>query len=140
MGTSQIQRISTGLLNTVQDTVIGGTTNSLGTGSATAGQLGKTIDFDPAAIATAFDPTVSTLYPGTYQYVLLSDAEPDSPALTTGQLLYFVTGEVADYVVSSTSNSGDEAGYCCVPGWTPGTYGFIFQYGQAAELIPDVVV
>lgn len=138
--TSQIQRISTGLLNTVQDTVIGGTTNSLGTGSATEGQLGKKITFDQEAIATAFDATVSNCYPGDYQYVLLDDGDPDSPALVAGDLVYFNGAAPSDFQVTASVDAGDEAGYVITPGWAPGTYGYIYCYGQPESFLPTPVV
>lgn len=132
---SQIQRVTTGLLNEVNDDTIGGTVNGTGTGSRTAGQLGKTIQFTPENLF--YNAAVGTLHPGQYQYVQLDAAEPDSPALAAGDLLYWLTGFADSYIVSSTVNANDEAGYVVTPGWTPGNYAYIFVYGQAAEYTPS---
>lgn len=135
---SQIIRVSTGVINTVQDTVIGGTPSQFDdTLSATAGQLGKTVEFDSSSLV--FDSSVSNCFPGRYQYVLLDPAEPASPATEAGDLLYF-NGDADEYQVTATPDSGDEAGYCIVPGWTPGTYGFIFSYGQPESFLPTPAV
>jgi len=93
MSVAQIQHVTTGLLNTVNDPFPG----SLGSSSqwpppiGYPGQLGKAIYFDADTIR--YDSTVGTLYPGHYTYVQLST---DSPVPVIGQAAFWIEDAEAD--------------------------------------------
>jgi len=146
MTQSQIVRVPPGLINEVNDTVIGGTPvgTSGGTGagpfpgtSKTAGQLGKWCDLDAAMLF--YNPDISTLFGGEYQYVRLDPDAADSPGFAPGTLLYFKTGVDPDlFVVTESANANDEAGYSITAAgaWTPGNYAWIYRFGQRADRTP----
>lgn len=137
MTQSQIARIPPGLINEVNDEVIGGT--PVGTGqsglSKTAGQLGKWADLDPDMLR--YNPDLGTLFGGEYQYVRLSPDADDSPAIPVGTLMYWdQTVDPSEFQVSETVSAGNEAGYVVSAVWTAGWYAWIFRFGQAAQLTP----
>jgi len=139
MTQSQIVRIPPGLINEVNDEVIGGTPVGTGTGllSKTAGQLGKWADFDIDMLK--FNPDLGTLFGGEYQYVRLSEAAEDSPGIPVGTLMYWdQTVDPALFQVVEAASVGNEAGYVVSPVWTAGWYAWIFRFGQAAQLTPIV--
>lgn len=141
MTQSQIVRIPPGNINEVNDDIIGGVPTGIGTLSRTAGQLGKWADLD--ADMLKYDPTISTLFGGEYQYVQLDPLAADSPGFAPGTLLYFLAGTDPDlFVVSETVNANDEAGYSITAqgAWTPGNYSWIYRFGQAADRTPVAVV
>lgn len=134
---SQIIRITTGLLNTVNDTVIGGQAGITGI-SKFGGQLGKTVTFTPDMIAAMFDSAVGTLYGGRFRYVKMRAADDDSPALTPGKLLFWDTTVASwygayqvtrDENLSSADNAVAIAGVY-LGGFEPGNYGFIQELGK----------
>lgn len=133
---SPIITVSTGRLNTVNETIIGGQA-TLGTRSRFAGQLGKTVWFDSQQILNMYDPTIGTLYAGRYRYVRRRSADDNSPALGVGKLVFWdttVTGGLTKYQVtsdedlSSSSNAVFMAGVA-ICDIDPGSYGFICDMG-----------
>ncbi len=135
MTQSQIVRIPAGLINEVNDEIIGGTPTGLGTGSKTAGQLGKWVDLDQDMLK--FNADLGTLFPGEYQYVRLSSLADDSPSPAVGTLLYWDNSVAPDkYQVVEAADAGDEAGYVVSPVWTAGWYAWIFRYGQPESTTP----
>jgi hypothetical protein len=139
---SNIIRASTGLLNTVNDTVIGGqSVGSIGLTdppSAYSGQLGKWVEYAGDQIAQMFDSTVGTLYAGRFRYVRMRDEDIDSPALTPGKILFWDTTltnwqnyfqVTRDENLSSVDNAVAIAGIY-LGGFEPGNYGFIQDLGM----------
>lgn len=134
---SQIMRITTGLLNTVNDTVIGGQSGISGA-SKFGGMLGKTVTFTADQIAQMYSSTVGTLYGGRFRYIKMRAEDVDSPALTPGKIVFWdttVTNWQSAYQVtrdvnlSSASNGVVPAGIF-IGGVEPGNYGFIQDMGM----------
>lgn len=129
---SPIIRVSTGLLNTVNDSVIA---NQAGLASVSkfGGQLGKMLAVSQEQIAQMFSSAIGTLYAGVYQYVKFN-AGDTVPVI--GQAAYWLAGSgVGDFTVS-TDASGNftttptPAGvFISVP--TAGNYCFIQKAGIA---------
>jgi hypothetical protein len=134
---SQIMRITTGLLNTVNDTVIGGQEGISGV-SKFKGQLGKTVTFTPDQIAQMYDSTVGTLYGGRFRYVKMRSTDDDSPAITPGKIVFWdttVTDWWKEYQVTrdenlSTSDNAVAIAGIYLGGFEPGNYGFIQDLGM----------
>lgn len=129
---SPVIRVTTGFLNTVNDTVIGGQPG-LGSTSKFGGQLGKLLAVSQSEIAQLSKASVGTLYGGVYQYVQFNTGDT-VPVL--GQACYWLTGSDAeDFIVSTDSNGGasvspQPAGiFISVP--TAGNYCFIQKAGIA---------
>lgn len=132
---SQIIRVSTGQLNTVNDTVVGGQENTgmAGTvGSKFAGQLGKILLVTSEQIAQLTDTDTGTLYGGAYQYVQL--ASGDSPTTGIGHGVFW-QGTPSSFIVSTDSNGGftntPTVAGIYIGGMEPGNYGFIQIAGIA---------
>lgn len=129
---SPIIRVSTGLLNTVNDDVIANQAGISGV-SKFGGQLGKTLWVSSEQISQMFDSTVGTLYAGAYQYVLFAS---DVGAIAAGQLVYWdetaadTTFTVTDDVDSTTLNYESFAGFA-LNAVSAGNYGFIQIAGKA---------
>jgi hypothetical protein len=126
--TSQIGRVTTGLLNTVNDAIPAQTTSS-GTGATRyGGQLGQRIALGPDEVK--FDPTIGNLYGGVYQYVRVAAA---STALLRGMILFWDPSVAENlYQVTAVEPTGVSliAGIC-LNVITPGNYGFIQIAGRA---------
>lgn len=136
---SPIIRISTGKLNTVDDSVIAGVpTGSDSTVSMVSGQLGKTLWVPPDQISLVHDTTVGTLYGGRYRYVRMRAGDDDSPAVQVGQILFWdttITNWQTLYQVTRDENlsSADNAVMIAgiyIGGFTGGNYGFIQDLGM----------
>jgi hypothetical protein len=134
---SDIIRVTTGRLNTVNDTIIAGTPAGTTTQSATAGQLGKRFEISGENIAQMFDSTVGDLFGGWYRYVRMRAADDDSPAVSVGQILFWDTTltnwqtlyqVTRDENLSSVDNAVMIAGIY-LGGFTGGNYGFICDEG-----------
>src|SRR5690348_12518902 len=83
---SQILRVTTGLINTVNDAVIAMPATPLGPGgSPFAGQLGKRVELTPDMVFS--DAAIGTVYGGTYRYVRL--ATNATTPLVVGQILFW---------------------------------------------------
>lgn len=131
---SAIIRVSTGRLNTVNDTVIAGQAG-IGSLSKFAGQLGKYLTVSREQIAGMYDSDVGTLYGGIYQYVRRRAADDDSPAMAAGKIAFWDTTVTspawqeafqvtADVNLSSSANAIMRAGIF-LGNIEPGNYGFI---------------
>jgi hypothetical protein len=120
----QIVRVTTGLLNTVNDAVAGGSVAS-GTGANPyAGQLGAIAYFGPSDIR--FDSSIGTLYEGWYQYVqfLVSGGAP-----ARGLMAFW--SDLTNFVVTMTAVNGQHAGVV-LNSVTAGQYGWIQISGLAS--------
>ena len=132
---SAIIRVSTGLLNTVHDTVIANQAGITGV-SKFGGQLGKVLYVAQDQIDKMFDSSVGTLYGGAYRYVKLAD-DLGTPEPVVGQMLFWDSSEApGDYVVTDTK---DETGTpnpagVYIGGPSAGEYGFI-QFSGLCELL-----
>ncbi len=141
---SDIIRVSTGLLNTVNDAYIGGAAaGSQGLSAANmvsqyAGQLGKAVWYGPDQIAQMFSASIGTLYGGRFRYVRLRDEDVDSPALGVGKLVFWDTTltnwqqyfqVTRDENLSSVDNAVMIAGIY-IGGIANGNYGFIQDIGM----------
>lgn len=139
---SDIIRISSGQLNTVNDTYIGGApAGSIGLTTGTsqyAGQLGKALWVGPDQIGTITKTSVGTLYGGRYRYVRMRAGDDDSPAVGIGHLLFWDTTianwqqmyqVTRDENLSSVDNAVMIAGVY-LGGFVPGNYGFIQDQGM----------
>ncbi len=143
---SQICRISTGRLNTVNDSVIGGQSGITGV-SKFGGQLGKVLGFTPDQIGTMYDSAVGTLYGGRFRYVKMRAADDDSPALTPGKILFWdttVTSWWTAYQVTrdenlSTSDNAVAIAGIYLGGIEPGNYGFIQDLGLVPVRMASVL-
>jgi hypothetical protein len=131
---SQIIRVSTGKLNTVNDTVIGGQSNTGMAGTEPtlfAGQLGARLVVPSSQIDQMYSSTIGTLYGGIYQYVKLAD---DDSTPVVGQGLFWQSTP-SDFIVSSDSNGGftntPTVAGIYIGGITEGNYGFIQIAGIA---------
>lgn len=128
---SPIIRVSTGLLNTVNDSVIG---NQAGLASVSkfGGQLGKILWVSSEQISQMYDSTVGTLYAGAYQYVKLAAGQ----TIAVGDLLYWDqsvasnTFTVTKDATTTTANYESFAGFA-LNVITAGYYGFIQVAGIA---------
>ncbi len=98
---SPIIRVSSGRLNTVNDTVIGGQAG-IGSLSKFAGQLGKMLEVTQEQIGLLSSSAIGTLYSGIYQYVKFA-ASDTPPVIGQG---CFWQGTFADFTVSTDSNGG----------------------------------
>ena len=131
---SPIIRISTGLLNTVNDSVIANQSGITGA-SKFGGQLGKTLWVSSEQIAQMYSSTIGTLYAGAYQYVKLAAAQ----TIVRGDLLYWDqsaaanTFTVTKAVDTTTLNYQSFAGFA-LNVITAGRYGFIQIAGIASGL------
>ena len=132
---SPVIRVSTGLLNTVNDSVIGNQEGISGQ-SKFGGQLGKILWVSSEQIAQMFSSTIGTLYAGAYQYVKFAT---DIGAIVRGQLMYWDQVEdsnefvVTDDVDSTTFNYESFAGFA-LNVITAGNYGFMQIAGIATGL------
>jgi len=135
---SPIIRVSSGLLNSVNDSVIGGQA-SIGSRSKFAGQLGKHVFFNTDTIGQMFNPALVTLYPGRFRYIRTRSTDDASPALGVGKLLFWNTTltlwqtlfEVTrDENLSSVDNAVMLAGVFIGSPATNGNYGFIQDGGM----------
>lgn len=136
---SQIIRVSTGFLNTVNDTVIAGVPSFPG-GSVSkfAGQLGKHLTVGNDQIEGMYDSTVGTLYAGRYRYVRRRSTDDDSPAVAPGKIAFWDTTVTnwqnafqvtTDENLSSSQNAVMRAGIF-IGNIEPGNYGFIQDLGE----------
>ena len=129
--TSPIIIVSTGLLNTVNDSVIGNQEGISGY-SKFAGQLGKILWVSSEQIAQMYSSTIGTLYAGAYQYVKLAASQ----TIAVGDLLYWDQGAadtsftVTKAVNTTTLNYASFAGFA-LNVITAGNYGFIQMAGKA---------
>jgi len=101
---SPIIIVSTGLLNTVNDSVIAGAGTGASGSSKFGGQLGKILWVSSGQISQMYSSTIGTLYAGAYQYVKfkLGDSAP-----VVGQAAYWSSGSaITDFTVSTASNGG----------------------------------
>ncbi len=131
---SPIIIISTGLLNTVNDSVIANQAGLAGV-SKFGGQLGKTLWVSSDQISQMYSSTIGTLYAGAYQYVKLAASQ----TIVVGDLLYWDQGAadttftVTKAVNTTTKNYASIAGFA-LNVITAGNYGFIQIAGKATGL------
>lgn len=128
---SPIIRVSTGLLNTVNDEVIANQAGLAGV-SKFGGQLGKILWVSNEQISQMYSSTVGTLYAGAYQYVKVASGQ----TIAVGDLLYWDQAEDAnEFVVTKAANT-TTFNYQSFAGFalnaiTAGYYGFIQIAGIA---------
>lgn len=133
---SPIIRVSTGLLNTVNDSVIGGAAQGASGSSKFGGQLGKTLWVSSEQISQMYSSTIGQLWAGAFQYVQFAS---DIGAIVRGQLMYWDQTEdpdefiVTDDIDSTTFNYESFAGFA-LNVITAGNYGFIQIAGIASGL------
>ncbi len=123
---SQIIRVSTGKLNTVNDTVIANQSGITGV-SKFGGQLGKVLYLAQDQISTMFDSSVGTLFGGAYRYVHLSE-ELSTPEPAIGQFLFWDDNPLdpGSYIVTDTGPTDvPQPAGVYVGGIEAGNYGFI---------------
>jgi len=134
---SPIIRVSSGFLNTVNDTVIANQA-TLGTRSRYAGQLGKHLTVSNDFIAQLTNTTIGTLYGGRYRYVRRRATDDASPALGPGKIAFWDTTltnwqdffqVTTDENLSSSANAVMRAGIF-INNIEPGKYGFIQDLGE----------
>lgn len=133
---SPIIRVSTGLLNTVNDTVIANQSGITGA-SKFGGQLGKMLTVSQEQIAQMFDASVGTLFGGVYQYVQLSESL-GTPQPEIGQALFWdqSAGAVGDFIVTDTDGTTavPQVAGVYIGGPEAGNYGFIQIAGPVMAL------
>lgn len=134
---SQIIRITSGRLNTVNDSVIGGVSGISGA-SKFSGQLGKTVSISADQMSAMYSSTIGNLYYGRFRYVRFRAGDDDSPAITVGKIMFWDTTVATDWWnyfqvtrdenLSTVDNAVAIAGICIgVP--TQGNYTFIQDEG-----------
>jgi hypothetical protein len=122
---SQNVRVSTGLLNTVNDEAPGGGASaqfkatSIVPGYA-PGQLGQRVILGKNEVK--YDAHVGTLYEGTYQYVQTLSTDQTHAALG----LEAFWSDRDKYIVTTSDAVGAELAGIFINPITPGNYGFIF--------------
>jgi hypothetical protein len=134
---SPIIRISTGFLNTVSETIIGGQA-TLGSRSRYGGQLGKSVFVSADQIAALTNTTIGTLYGGAYQYVRRRATDDASPALGPGKIAFWdttLTNWQNFFQVTTDENLSSSANAIMIAGIfinniAPGSYGFIQWVGE----------
>lgn len=134
---SPIVRISTGFLNTVNDTVIANSSGITGA-SKFRGQLGKHLFVSHDQIASLTNTGVMVLYGGRYRYVRRRATDDDSPAVAGGKLAFWdttVTSWQTAFQVTTDENLSSADNAVMVAGvWIgniePGNYGFIQDMGE----------
>ena len=128
----QIARVTTGLLNTVNDAVAGGSVAS-GTGANPyAGQLGAIAYFGPSTVR--YDPNIGTLYEGWYQYVQFLSTSSASNA--RGQVVFW--NDLTNFIVTPDATNGQHAGVT-LNVVTKGYYGWIQIQGLASVLFKNPI-
>lgn len=126
---SQILRLTSGFINTINDTVIGGISGITGA-SKFAGQLGKTCWLDDSMIS--YDSTMGTVYGGRFRYVRLAAA---ATAVVVGQIVFWDISVADNLYQVTTSEAGSvpgaqfRAGIVLNDDWTAGNYGVIQDVG-----------
>jgi hypothetical protein len=126
---SPIVRMTTGLINTVNDAVIGGEAGISGA-SKFAGQLGAPVWIDDGALF--FSSTVGTVYGGRFRYVRLAAA---ASAVVRGQIVFWDISVADNLFQVTTVESGSvpgaqlRAGIVLNPSWSAGNYGFVQDVG-----------
>lgn len=126
---SQIIRMTTGTINAVNDTVIGGMAGITGV-SKFAGQLGKPVWLDDSQLI--FNATIGTVFGGRFRYVRLAAA---STAVVVGQIVFWDISVADNLFQVTTSEAGSvpgaqlRAGIVLNSGWTAGNYSFIQDVG-----------
>lgn len=135
---SPIIRVSTGLLNTVNDSVIANQAGITGV-SKFGGQLGKYLAVSQDQIALMYSSTVGTLYAGIYQYVQFNSGDT---APVIGQACYWLSGQSAGSFIVSTDSNGNATNtpmpagiFISIP--TAGNYCFIQVAGIATVKYKD---
>jgi hypothetical protein len=127
----QIDRVTTGLLNTVNDALPGQSVSS-GTGAARySGQLGARLVLGPDEVK--FDSSIGTLFGGIYQYVRFAAGAVAVPA--RGKLCFWDTSVAEDLYQVTCDEGGLTQGANLVAGVvlnavTAGNYGFIQVAGK----------
>lgn len=134
---SQIIRVTSGRLNTVNDSVIAGVSGISGA-SKFSGQLGKVVSYSADQMSAMYDSSIGTLYYGRFRYVRMRTDDDDSPVITPGKLVFWDTTVAADWWnyfqvtrdenLSTVDNAVALAGVY-IGGIEPGNYGFIQDEG-----------
>lgn len=129
-----ITRLSTGIINTVNDTLPGGGGGNIGPQRGLApGQAGATFQLGDDNVI--YDASIGVVYGGLFQYVKLSAASAQ-PA--RGQNVFWDdTDESIDYTVTTlesgtTPGAQKRAGIVLNPNWTPGNWSVIQVLGKVA--------
>lgn len=131
MSESNVIRISSGSINTVNDSVVGnepvGTTVSQ---SSVQGQLGKQVVLDDSQLM--YTASMGTVYGGMFQYVRLAAA---ASAVVVGQIVFWDISVADNLFQVTTVESGSvpgaqfRAGIVLNSAWTAGYYSFIQVMG-----------
>lgn len=135
MSSELIQRLASGAINTVNDSLAGGGGGNIGPQIGLApGQLGKILEIDDSELSPIVDTTMGTVYGGGFRYVKLSAA---ASAVVVGQIVFWdALATAADNLFSVTTlESGTvagaqyPAGVVLNSGWTAGNYSFVQCWG-----------
>lgn len=145
--TQQIDRMTTGLINTINDSVAGGLVSPTGL-ARYASQAGERIILGSESLR--YSSSVGTVYPGMFQYVQLLASAATAPqrgglCFWNDRLNGIVTTDVA------AASIGDFAGVILNPNVTLGNWTFIQVLGivftkfraaitKAAPAIGDIVI
>jgi len=135
---SPIIRVTTGLLNTVNDTIIGGGSSGASGSSKFSGQLGKHLFVGPDQIGQMYNSSVGTLYGGRYRYVRFRLTDDASPVHAPGKIVFWdttLTNWQTLYQVTYDENLSSVANAVMIAGVTinvstNGRYGFIQDLGM----------
>ena len=132
---SQIIRITTGFLNTVDDEAAGGPVSGVGE-SQYQGQLGGELFLTAAQAAKRSDTSVGTLFAGVYRYIRTKAGSTLTPARGIIAFWDVATAGLTDSVVTPDLPTGTSliAGIYlnAITKTTPGNFGFIQTSGIAS--------
>lgn len=124
MNKSDVLTITTGKINTVNDTYPGGGTDAPG---LRQGQLGAAMQLNAAQALALSDTSVGTLYAGVYQYVQFLSTQ--SGTTVKGGPMYW--SDLSSFIVTADVPTG-APGFCGVAlnVVSKGSYGFILVEGE----------
>lgn len=134
MSMELIQRLASGNINKVNDSVAGGGGGNIGPQVGLApGQLGKILELDDSELI--FDSSVGTVFGGGFRYVQLSAGSTSNPAV--GQIVFWdaVANSADNLFVVTTLESGTVPGAQYLAGivlsstWTAGNFSVIQCWG-----------
>lgn len=136
MSMELIQRLSSGYINQINDSLPGGGGGNIGPQVGLApGQLGKTIELDDSELSGIVNTAIGTVYGGGFRYVQLSADSTANPV--PGQIVFWNPFAISadNLYVVTTLESGTvpgaqyPAGIVINATWGVGNYSFIQCWG-----------
>ncbi len=136
MSMELIQRLSSGYINQVNDSLPGGGGGNIGPQVGLApGQLGKILELDDSELSPIVNTAIGTVYGGGFRYVQLSSGSTANPV--PGQIVFWdpIASSADNAFVVTTLESGtvpgaqSPAGIVLCSTWGVSNYSFIQCWG-----------